>query len=989
MIRNKSRSLLVAVGIIISITLISGINIASNQMANFMIIRNLDMIKVDFTIEAQNSNDDYEDIFPVLENLVDEIDEFERAFASVHGEQNFIIQKGGGTIDFGPYMNITWQEENRVFNRTYYAGLSSNIFQDPNPDVAARFDDVAVYNDTFDFSQDGIYIDSSSARSHNLSTGDLITFGLKYSTQIYVEGDYQSVNYTVEHVNITILGEFTIPDRDAFSRVFTRWGGMGTNDFVALGNLTYIKDMAENITDQLHTLGGDAIWIYPTETKYGILVDHNSLAVMAPDQLQEQVGIMKTRIQQAGQGSFYIYGQLEGVVEEIRFFIILFQGIFLIISLPVLILGWYLSKTNWVLSYQRRRRELALLKVKGGGTRQLKRMFYLEATIIGAVGGTLGVLGGNLTSVLVLKNIFPDALTGVTFKDMVLQIVTVQYVSSSVWITGIILGTLLSLIAVRKPLRDFAALQPIDGLAKYHESTSSQIPKKKLDWFILALGIVPIGVALLSQGIVSMDDPYILYNPFIAIIFTISTPLLPIAPFALVYASVKLLCRNMKFFKAIIGQISRIFSKTISVFTNKSILRNQARSFRLVFIVAMALSFLVMASTIEATEAEYQGQMRTIATADGYRMDFYSQKIQLEGPQALFDTLWEENESLQFEAMNWYFRFQSSGLQGQTGDDIYIDYYDGPGSFYMQQIVIGGISSKNFSQQINLRDSWFVNSTAEEALAALTQIPNSTLIPVNMVEGGYLLGENISVEYKMTNGSTQEMSLIVVGAYSQLPLVTAGWNSQNVMIVDNATISDGVAESFQMVFYPEAGSEDEPFLEEIKTTMETWDPTGYAYEPWTGFDDDDDFGTIATSLISFLNLESFYLLTIVSFGIAIIMYISVNEKSRDFGLLRARGVEKKVIYKIQIAEGSTLIILGSLFTFIGIIGAAAMILQLNSLSMMGFSSMTRTLIIPWGKIGLQLLGSMVLFILSIGVAVSIETKQSDISKISDLLRADV
>jgi ABC-type antimicrobial peptide transport system permease subunit len=987
MARNKSRSLLVAVGIIISITLISGINIASNQMASYMIVRNLDMIKVDFTIESRNPDDEYDDVMPILDTLVSEIDEFERAFASFQGEQSFVIQKGGGSIDFDPYMNITWQEERILFNTTYYAGLSANIFQDPNPDVAARFEDVAVYNSTFNFSQNGIYIDVVSAQSHDLSSGDNVSFGMKITDYVYDEGagDWLPVNYTIEITNIPILGVFNIPDRDAFGRVFQQWGGLGTNDFVALGNLTYIQDMAENIQDQLFLIFGDDYWYDRITTNYGILVDHTSLAVMAPNQLQDQVDYMNNRISQAGQGNYYIYSQLDNAVMEVQYFIILFQGIFLVISLPVLILGWYLSKTNWVLSYQRRRRELALLKVKGGGTRQLKRMFYLEATIIGAVGGVLGILGGNLTSTLVLNTIFPEALTGVSLREILLQIVTVQYVSTSVWIIGIISGILLSLIAVRKPLRDFAALQPIDGLQKYHEISSSQIPKKKIDYVLLAVGVVPIGFALISQGFISIDDPYIFFNPLLSLAMAISTALLPIAPFALVYASVKLLCRNMKFFQAVIAQISRIFNKTISVFTQKSIIRNQARSFRLVFIVAMALSFLVMASTIEATEAEYQGQMRTISTADGYRMDFYSNKVQLEGTSAFFDTLWEENESLQFGAMNWYFRYQGSGIKGQGGDGD--DYYImEPDQGYWRPSVIGGISSANFQQEINMRDSWFVNSTAEQAMTSLQNTANSTLIPEEMVDAGYLLGENVTVEYRMGNGTTSEMKLIVVGVYTMLPLVTVGYSYQNIMIVDNATIQNGIAESLQMVFYPKNGTEEEPHLDNIKSTMELWDPSGYAYQPWTGFDD--EIGTIATSLIRFLNLESIYLLTIVSFGIAIIMYISVNEKSRDFGLLRARGVEKKVVYKIQIAEGTTLIILGSLFTFVGLIGAAAMILQLNSLSMIGFSSMTRTLIIPWGKIALQLVGSMILFVLSIGVAVSIETKQSDISKISDLLRTD-
>ena len=48
--------------------------------------------------------------------------------------------------------------------------------------------------------------------------------------------------------------------------------------------------------------------------------------------------------------------------------------------------------------------------------------------------------------------------------------------------------------------------------------------------------------------------------------------------------------------------------------------------------------------------------------------------------------------------------------------------------------------------------------------------------------------------------------------------------------------------------------------------------------------------------------------------------------------------------------------------------------------------MERALVIPWGKMALQLLGSLAAFLASIVVAVAIETRKSDVTKIGDLLR---
>jgi len=202
------------------------------------------------------------------------------------------------------------------------------------------------------------------------------------------------------------------------------------------------------------------------------------------------------------------------------------------------------------------------------------------------------------------------------------------------------------------------------------------------------------------------------------------------------------------------------------------------------------------------------------------------------------------------------------------------------------------------------------------------------------------------------------------------------------MIIDEDTIQNGVCYNADFMFYPRSGNETEVTFDVIKDMFQDFDSTLYAYNPSAYLDEG---SRIATSTVSFLNLENYYLLTIVTFGIAIIMYISINEKSRDMGLLRARGVEKKVIYKIQIAEGLTLILLGGVFSIIGLLGGATIVLHLNTLTS-DFFAFERQFTIPWLNLIAQLIGSLIIFLSSIIIAVSIETRKSNITKIGDLLR---
>ncbi len=54
--RNKTRSLLVMIGIIISIMLVSCVNITANRMAFHLIGNKMDNVTVDFAVKSTNAN---------------------------------------------------------------------------------------------------------------------------------------------------------------------------------------------------------------------------------------------------------------------------------------------------------------------------------------------------------------------------------------------------------------------------------------------------------------------------------------------------------------------------------------------------------------------------------------------------------------------------------------------------------------------------------------------------------------------------------------------------------------------------------------------------------------------------------------------------------------------------------------------------------------------------------------------------------------------
>ena len=988
--RNKTRTFFLTVGIIVSIMLVTGVNISANAMAQSLIQDSLDEIKVDFTVVPRDSETNATELVDKLNTLNETLDEFVFAYVGTYGiSYQIVINPNGGSIDWD-FLN-TSDNYYEYMNTSHFCGLKKNLFSDPR--IADRFNDVIKSNETLNFAQDGLYIDSRTAQKYGIVPGQNISIGVLSNYYDYENG-YKMYNLTGEAINISILGTFNLIDRASFIEVFQdSWGGyMGDNDIALLGGYSFIENQGESLINQLENAAlsygfnfDPRDFSYSYSRKFGVMIDHSLLNVMNVNELKTQIIQIENKIKITG-GTLvsYVERQLDDwKIQELALEIALYQAIFLIISIPVIILGWFLTKTNFQLSYEKRRREIALLKVKGGVSKQLKSMFFLEAVLIGLSGGALGVFGGNLTSTLVLKQMFPQVLEGYSLTDVLSVILYGEFLTSSTWIIGILLALGISLIAVRKPLKEFSNLEPIEGLQKYHEISHTQLPTKKRDWVALIVSLGSIILALVSNSLLENADLGYGFAPFMFLLITVSTVLLPLAPFLLIYALVKLLCGNIKFFQAIITKISQLWSKQISVFTSKSIIRNQVRSFRLVFIVGMALSFVVMASTIRATEINYQDQMETITTANGIRINIQSSLLIQNGTEPYIDMLWDENNAIPFKAFNYYYQLKDSGFIGSNGgEEIYFDDIN-----YAEPITLGAISAENFSAlNVNMRDDWFINMTADEAMEKLRTIPNATLIPETMVEQGYEVGnifEN-QIQYALSNGTINTTTLEVVGVYKAFPIVSSGWNWNQIMIIDKDTINDGVCYSADFMFYPKSGNETEVTYEILKDMFQDFDSNLYAYNPSEYLNEG---SSIATSIVSFLNLESFYLLIIVTFGIAIIMYISINEKSHDMGLLRARGVEKKVIYKIQIAEGFTLILLGCVFSIVGLLGGATIVLHLNTLtSDIGAFAFERHFTIPWLNLLAQLIGSLTIFITSIIIAVFIETRKSNVTKIGDLLR---
>ncbi len=98
---------------------------------------------------------------------------------------------------------------------------------------------------------------------------------------------------------------------------------------------------------------------------------------------------MRKRIKEIGFGSFSIVDQLE---QFRTVFLIIDSVLGLLGGISLLVASFGIANTM-IMSILERTREIGIMKAIGAEDREIKLIFFVEAAVLGLVGGVVGVLG--------------------------------------------------------------------------------------------------------------------------------------------------------------------------------------------------------------------------------------------------------------------------------------------------------------------------------------------------------------------------------------------------------------------------------------------------------------------------------------------------------------------------------------------------------------------------------------------------------------------
>ena len=270
---------------------------------------------------------------------------------------------------------------------------------------------------------------------------------------------------------------------------------------------------------------------------------------------------------------------------------------FIVVSIPVFFVAWYLGSTVSDVSFNIRRREIGLLSTKGLSSGQIQRMFLTETVIIGLIGGTLGVVGG-----LILNQYYAGT---VNLNNLFAS----QMFSPEIAVVTIVFGVILAVTSVFMSSRKASRMPAVDALREYVPEENK--PRFRfVPWIALILGsykIVVFALGLNMQTIVSQWN-YSRGN-FFLLIFTgplvvFDSIMTFFGPFLFFWGITKVLIRDSDKFQRLASKISSVMGD-LGALAAKNVRRNPARLAAIAFLIALIIGFSVQVTGQIASQQDF------------------------------------------------------------------------------------------------------------------------------------------------------------------------------------------------------------------------------------------------------------------------------------------------------------------------------------------------------------------------------------------------
>ncbi len=559
-------------GVILASTFFAGINIGADTTAKAALNQRLGQVLVDITVSGWRGSPLSSTSWTTAADRVSNV---------TNVAETDVISR----VDF------YWETPDKNYSYFNTVGVM---------DDSRVYDGFNVTSGSSSLQENEAYVWIGSEDADKLQINDVLTFNftfevypqlLNISLQLKVAG-FVSFDETTMAL---VLGQY----RSDGGIIFFAPSIREDSDIVYYGNLLIVsweRTLAE-LLDKIQALHPS---YNPVSTE--ILAFLNREAIINPWDVGASLEIINRIVQQinnqVAEFSLTANNNLYNALSVYQFLSIMMRASFLVLSLPVFFVAWYVGTTVADVSFNLRRREIGLLSAKGFSSGQLFRLFLSESLLIGIFGGLIGV------GLSFLLSPFFITATGSLFGEA--PVLTLDVV-----VSAIIFGTAITLLSTFRPSRRAAKLPTVDALKEYMYIEETKPYKQKWPWVAFFFGgykmtMYLIGIPVLAQYFVGRSPPTT--NIFLTILLgvwiIIDGILTYVGPLLFLWGFTKIFIRGSLAFQELVTRAAK-FLGDLGTLATKNVRRNPARAASIAFLIALIIGYSFQTVGTLASEEDY------------------------------------------------------------------------------------------------------------------------------------------------------------------------------------------------------------------------------------------------------------------------------------------------------------------------------------------------------------------------------------------------
>ncbi len=763
------------------------------------------------------------------------------------------------------------------------------------------------------------YIVAGSNLAQKLQVGDNITMMVNFYTTKYS-------NTTSFYVNLTVAGFAELTDT-GYSLLSNGGGSIVYADDLrgfssALPTSGYggyyggyrSDGMLVGWDSTLEQLWSKALEGSIAQITFSINVDRQSL--ISPwniDASIDSLNIVEQRIHNIVLGTSlengYVYNYLGSQLSYYQYSFSSMLYSFIVVSIPVFFVAWYLGSTVSDVSFNIRRREIGLLSTKGLSSGQIQRMFLTEAVVIGAVGGALGVVGGLILNQYYAGTVDLNSLFAGRMFDPTLALIT------------IIFGIVLALASVFWSSRKASRIPAVEALREYMPiETKSRF--RWVAWVALILGSFQIAVLLSGVNVQQAIDLWrygggdTIIGPILSDVWRYFNAIMTfLAPFLFFWGFTKVVIRDSSKFQAVASKISSVMGD-LGALAAKNVRRNAARMAAIAFLIALIIGFSVQVTGQIASQEDYiVREVRNTVGADISVSEANATKGQIVFNDILGNV---------------------TGISNATIErSLWVPVH---GSYNTVQIRT--IDPNTWAKSAYYEPEWFTGNSVDEMIRQMKGNNGTIILDRSIAKQlDKKLWDTITIDF---NSCPRELKIVGFfgpepsdsgNGYSPVPIYNGGGIKDSTNYLNPMFYSYVPTDIFNMTYYSpiyhlesfsttyliklEPGANGTQVTNQIRQVAPTEISSVDSFDyQWRQSQANNNLYTYSSlQVLDIQNLGLVFAVLSASVGMALIAVVSLKERSREATLMSVRGLSYRQLVWMFLTENMAII------TFSVILGA--------------------------------------------------------------------